>query len=342
MASFIMDIQGDVAQVVDGMGNITEIPVSQLPDGAQPGQDFDIDLGGAGQTVDAGEDTGDSMDVESGGEVGGIAPPAQVRQAPTGPAARQQYAMQKIISLGWKPEQAAGVVGRFMQEAYPDLRTGAIGDAGISMGIGQWNKDRRQALVNFAKTGEYMGKKFGEPGRSPLDLDTQLEFWNTEIRNSPNERIALESLQAANSYEDASAAMMHYERPRGYTRSNPTRGHGYDNTVNNAASVLQGYDPNMKIDLPKSKGGNTSFAGVDETIDAPQTTVGGEDPKTSGGGLGFTPPDLSMLTAPDTTSDDRARQEGRGRIADIVSQGRIAPQQGLPIGSVFGDFFGRG
>lgn len=338
MPSFVYEIQGDVAKIVDDAGNLSEVPVSQLPPGTQAGQDFEMDPGGAGQVVDEGGDE----DVPAEDPIvasGGAAP----REAPTGPAARQQYAMQKIISMGWKPEQAAGVVGRFMQEAYPDLRTGAIGDAGISMGIGQWNKDRRQALVNFAKTGEYMGKKFGEPGRSPLDLDTQLEFWNTEIRNSPSEKIALESLESAQSYEDSSAAMMHYERPRGYTRSNPTRGHGYDNTVNNAASVLQGYDPNMKIELPKGKGGgNTSFAGLDETISPQEPTVGGAESASAAGGSTFTPPSFEMLTNPDTSGDDRSRQEGRGRIADMMSQGRIAPQQGLPIGSVFGDFFGRG
>lgn len=346
---FVYDVQGDTAKVVDDDGNLSDVPVTQLPKGTQAGQDFDMagntrppsSIAPEGEGLPADGTTGaphirpgdnDKMDILPEVAPGNVPVlEQQAKAAPTGPAARQQYAMQKVVSMGWSPEQAAGVVGRFMQEAYPDLRTGAIGDKGISMGIGQWNKDRRAALVNFAK----------ENKADPLSLDTQLEFWNHEIRTSPNEKTAFETLSHAKSYEDASEAMMHYERPRGYTRANPAAGHGFDNTVNNAYSVLQAYDPDAKIELPDIKGGgNTSFAGLDKMIgddedpEAPGDEIAAADTNT------FTPPDLSSLTNIDASEDNQRSAAGRQRIADIMAQGQIAPV--LPSGSSFGDIFGQG
>ncbi|TCL70461.1 phage tail tip lysozyme [Rhizobium sp. BK251] len=304
-------------------GRTVEVPLSELPEGAE--ELGDVDMGGAGSPSNG---VGNPPNSARGERIGipGTGTPSAPSNAPTAPKSnaghRQQYAMQKLVSLGWSPVQAAGVVGRFMQEAYADLRTGAIGDAGISLGIGQWNKERRQALVSFAK----------DRKTSPYDFDTQLEFFDHEIRNSPSEKLAFRSLSTAETPEQAAAAMMHYERPRGYSVKNPSAGHGYSNSLRNTASVLQTYDPNAQIALASNPGnGDPSLF---QTIDPAET--GTEDDPSGSTGNRFVPPDLSVMT-PDTSEDDQRSAVARQRIAAMLALGQTPSI--LPTESTFGDFF---
>jgi len=68
-------------------------------------------------------------------------------------------------------------------------------------------------------------------------LTTQVQFFDDEIRNNPAESLALNAITNANSVSDVVAGMMHYERPRDYSASNPAGGHGYAASVANANSV---------------------------------------------------------------------------------------------------------
>lgn len=136
-----------------------------------------------------------------------------------GATGRRAYVRDRLMAKGWTAEQAAGVTGAFIQES--GLNAGIVGDQGISLGLGQWNNERQDALRAFAAS----------TGKSATDLDTQIDFFDHEIRTSPGERRALNALTSARTVDEAAVAMMHYERPRGYTPDNPTAGHGWANRV---------------------------------------------------------------------------------------------------------------
>lgn len=132
----------------------------------------------------------------------------------------------ELLKGGLTPVQAAGVVGRWQQESGPGLNPTIIGDRSIpggSVGIGQWNRQRLQNL-----------KKFG--GNNWTDPAVQARFFFQE--GAGPESRAFQMLKKADTIEEASQAMMGYERPAGFTWDNPAGGHGYGNTVKNAQKLL--------------------------------------------------------------------------------------------------------
>lgn len=241
---FFLGVRKGIGRIMDPSGKIMEVPLARIPKGLQPGQDFNYRASSSGNFR--------------------IAEPVSVRKRASNSAKdRQQYAMQRLMKKGWTAPQAAGIVGRFMVEAFPDLRTTAIGDREIpggSLGIGQWNRERKAALEAFA-TGRASGKYSDNPlvvaaakagGNGEVgNLDTQIDFFDWEVRNSPSERIAYSALRASKTAEDAGTAMMHYERPRGYLSKSPSSGLHWNKTVRNAQSVMKSYDPNyeFKVDF---------------------------------------------------------------------------------------------
>ena len=166
--------------------------------------------------------------------------------------------LQHLINRGLQPHQAAGLVGRFQQESGRGLNTGAVGDGGASFGIGQWNGARRQNLYAFAAA----------QGRSVADPTLQADFALHEMKGS--EKFAGDMLARARNVEEAAKATMHFERPSGYSRSNPEAGHGYANTVNNAvrlAGGTSGTSSGPPTDLPAIAGmASSPFGGDDESL----------------------------------------------------------------------------
>lgn len=156
-------------------------------------------------------------------------------------ADRAQEAFQYFVGKGWTPAQASGIVGHGIAES--NLNPAAVGDSGAALGGWQWN-DRRPALVAFAKSS----------GRSPTDFGAQLDFAQHELETS--ERYAADQLRAAKSPEQAAAAFMHFERPSGYTRDNPTGGHNWSGRRDNATSVFQKFASYPGVDagpIPASR-----------------------------------------------------------------------------------------
>ena len=78
-------------------------------------------------------------------------------------------------------------------------------DGSDSIGAGQWNAERADALKAFA----------AERGKQWQDKSVQLEFFFHELRTSEPE--AYRRLQAATTIEEAVEAMSYYERPQGWT-----------------------------------------------------------------------------------------------------------------------------
>lgn len=351
---FLFDMGKDRARIATSDGRMIGVPRSQIPKGLQPG--MDVNWAPSGSSI----------------SITPVAPPAATSQERTasknpnapklrGARARQQYVFQKMVGHGWTPPQASGIVGRLMQESGDGLNTRALGDKQIpggSFGIGQWNRERKAALWAFqtgtAPAGPFKNHplvvaaaKASQGGRDPGDLDGQVDFWNWEIRNSPSERIALAALQRADTSEESSIAMMHYERPKGYTPRNPTGGHGYGNTVRNANAVLGTYDPSQVVALSdtSSHTGDPDAPGfgMDPSLETTIDSFGDDaadsstDPKTFGD-LGFEPPDFSSLTELDLMDENRiaARREENA----LMQQGGMEAVSGsLPRLPTFGDLF---
>lgn len=118
-----------------------------------------------------------------------------------------QSAFDYFVSQGLAPHQAAGIVGNLQGESGQGLNPGAVNpgdgsDGSDSIGIGQWNGSRAQALKDYAAS-----------KRAPWsDLTTQLEFLHSELKGP--EAGAYSGLIAAKTPEEAGQAMLAYERPK--------------------------------------------------------------------------------------------------------------------------------
>ena len=123
----------------------------------------------------------------------------------TGEASRNIY--DKFVAAGFTPEQSSGAAGAFVGESKLDpnaVNPGDGSDGSDSIGIGQWNAGRAKALKSFAAS---RGKPWN-------DLDTQIDFAIHEMQT--NEGKAGGLLKSARTVDEAAAAMLHYERPKGY------------------------------------------------------------------------------------------------------------------------------
>jgi hypothetical protein len=112
-----------------------------------------------------------------------------------------------FVNQGLSPVQAAGIVGNLQGESGQGLNPGTINpgdgrDGSDSIGIGQWNSARAQGLKDYAAS----------KGVPWTDLNTQLEYLHTELKGP--ESAAYKGLLAAQTPEDATRAMLAYERPK--------------------------------------------------------------------------------------------------------------------------------
>lgn len=112
-----------------------------------------------------------------------------------------------FVSKGLTKEQAAGIAGNIHAES--GFNTGAHGDAGTSFGLAQWHKDRKNNLLNFAKS----------RGTHEEDFNTQLDFLWNELQTTENQ--AFKELLTTKTATDAARVFAHkFERMAKY---NPSR-----------------------------------------------------------------------------------------------------------------------
>jgi hypothetical protein len=124
-----------------------------------------------------------------------------------GQVARERSALTFFVQKGLSPVAAAAVVGRLGHESgmRTDARNPGDGsDGSDSIGLGQWNSGRADALKRFA----------AQQGKPWTDAGVQLEFVWRELNGS--ERKALGMLQSARTPEQAARAMVEFERPKGW------------------------------------------------------------------------------------------------------------------------------
>jgi hypothetical protein len=175
---------------------------------------------------------------------------------------RAQYAYQYFIKAGWTPVQAAAIVGNLQQESGQGLNPNARNprDPGTSIGIGQWNRERKANLMAFA----------AKQGSSPLSFDTQLAFVQNELKglpdpNSPGKTLPLPGAMSEAGVggrlaqaTDMTSAMKHaigYERPVGWSANNPMGGHGWSNRLSNALALSGSYKVPAQGDQPAAYSG---------------------------------------------------------------------------------------
>lgn len=142
-----------------------------------------------------------------------------------------------FVGRGYTPAQASGIVGNLIHES--GLDPGAVGDQGTSIGVAQFHAERAAALAKYAK----------ETGRDVHDLQTQFEFIDKELQST--EAATLQRLKTASTPEEAAAAFVHYERPRGYTPENPAGALGFQSRIAQAKAVFGGQG-NITVNTPAS------------------------------------------------------------------------------------------
>lgn len=143
---------------------------------------------------------------------------------------QMQYAYKYALDQGYAPHQAAAWAARLAVESGTQLNPTVKGDGGAAYGIAQWHPDR------WAKVSSWMQSQ----GMDPNSREAQLKAALWEKANS--EKFAGDALRSAQDLPQAMSAMMHYERPQGYTRANPSGGLGWNTGMKYAAGLL-GVDP---------------------------------------------------------------------------------------------------
>lgn len=161
---------------------------------------------------------------------------------------RGQQAMAFYMQKGYTKEQAAGIVGNLIGES--NLNTGAVGDNGTAEGVAQWRGERLTRLKRFAAS----------RGKDYKDFETQLDFVDLELQN--NEKTAYQALKAAKTVDEATAAFIGYERPKGWTPGNPRAGHNYKGRLGYAAAMAGG-DVVVDGTFSPSIAGDQRFSGLD-------------------------------------------------------------------------------
>jgi hypothetical protein len=185
-----------------------------------------------------------------------------------------KLAFDYFVSQGLTPVQAAGIVGNLQGESGQGLNTNTINpgdgrDGSDSIGIAQWNSTRAQALRNYAAS----------KGTPHTDLNTQLEFLHSELKGP--EKAAYDKLLAAQTPEEATRAMLAFERPKDWNVPG-----SHPNRVQYAAKALAAYGGGQPVPAPATPAAPASgllasnVAGLGASVDQPQM----------GGGLMAPPP----------------------------------------------------
>lgn len=240
-------------------------------------------------------------------------------------SSNMQSAMNHYIARGIPATMAAGIVGNLVQESglNPNARNRGDGNDGSdSIGIGQWNGNRARALKAFAAS----------QGASPFDLATQLDFVLHELETT--EGAAYQRLKSAKTVDEATAAMIGFERPRGWSAANPRGGHGWGNRLAAAMKAaeikgLKGEALAVSGDFPvtddEAKAMSTEFASDVRAI-IPDIEAGIKS------GLPFESDKLDLLTRQMVFVND---QDLRSQVADMLERNsQILAAQSAPLEEV--------
>jgi hypothetical protein len=156
-----------------------------------------------------------------------------------------------LQSQGMSQMAAMALVARWQQESGQKLNPTIVGDAGISQGMGQWNRER---LANLKAS----GMDWTDPYNQARFALSEMGYGDTRYPGYGSERRAGDMLRNAKTSQEALYGAMGYERPQDFTWANPAGGHGYGNTVANY-NALSGGQPVAVADAGP-KAGEASVA----------------------------------------------------------------------------------
>lgn len=167
---------------------------------------------------------------------------------------------------GYTPAQAAGMVGNFAGES-GTFNPNEVHDNGIGLGIAGWNGDRLKNLYAFAQ----------QTGQDPRSRQTQLDFAHHELNTT--ESGAGDALRAAQTPEQAAAAMVKYERPRDAASAIATRS-GLARQLLNSNPQVASLDPSIGLPPPVPQTGGIPDTGA--PAQAAPSPMGGAGPQMAG------------------------------------------------------------
>jgi hypothetical protein len=153
------------------------------------------------------------------------------KETPSGGNVIENSAMRFFTSRGYSGAAAAGIVGNLVHESGLNPNARAVGDGADgsdSIGVGQHNGERGRALRQFA----------AERGQNWNDLQTQFEFIDHELNSS--ESAVGARLKAARTPEEAAAAFVGFERPKGWSAENPAGALGWSDRLAHTRRLAQG------------------------------------------------------------------------------------------------------
>lgn len=86
-----------------------------------------------------------------------------------------RFAFDRMITAGYSPTMASGIVGNLMSESTPDLDPNAWNETERAYGIGQWRNDRYNKLANFGA---------GKNPKGIGDVGIQTDFLMHELQSN--------------------------------------------------------------------------------------------------------------------------------------------------------------
>jgi hypothetical protein len=228
------------------------------------------------------------------------------------PEAREVY--NAAIAAGKTPVQAAAFTAAALAES--SYRTNARNpgdgrDGSDSIGLFQWNSGRASALRSFA-------------GDKLYDRPTQVQFALNEM--SGPERRAGQALRSAQTPQEATAAMLHYLRPGGYTPNNPMGAHSAAARLNNTNAILRAFGGQNTAQMPTAQGR--------PTVSMPTATGGQPTAPMPMASLADMPaPDAAMAqagpdAAPQPTAPGLGVMEATNEAETQFLENRMAAEQG--------------
>jgi hypothetical protein len=152
-------------------------------------------------------------------------------------------------SKGLPDHQVAGILGNIKAESA--FNPSAIGDAGAAKGLYQWN-DRAPKML---------GAVGADWKNNPL---AQHEFAYSELMGPENK--AWQALTSAKSTREATAAFAGFERPRGFSWSNPEGAHNFSGRYAGAESAFSKFGGGGGADTSVDAVNNLAAASKEATV----------------------------------------------------------------------------
>lgn len=156
--------------------------------------------------------------------------------APATRSAREARAIEILREEGWSDHAAAAITATFARESSLDTR--AVNprdgrDGSDSIGMGQWNGPRAEALKRFAAA----------RGAAHDDFETQVRFASAELQGrapGSDESRWGQALKAATDARGAARAAIGWMRPAGWTAANPEAGSQWRGRLEATERLLAG------------------------------------------------------------------------------------------------------